>query len=68
MTAVLLGKFYAAFTRAPACSEMPLCDWPQFALGGFILGAVTLPVLVIRRLRRADERSDREAGDTSNRG
>ena len=71
MSAVLLGKFYAAFTRAPSCLDMPLCDWPRFALGGFIFGAVTLPVLVIMRLRRQDEKSDRLAddfSDTSNRG
>lgn len=65
MTAVLLGKFYAAFTRAPACSEMPLCNWYEWAAWGGILGAVSLPVLVIMRLRRADEKSDRAAGDTS---
>ncbi len=71
MTAVLLGKFYSAFTRAPTCLDMPMCDWPRFALGGFIIGAVSLPVLVIMRLRRQDEKSDRAANDfsdTSNRG
>ena len=65
MTAVLLGKFYAAFSRAPSCQDMPLCNWYTWALYGGIFGAVTLPVLVIMRLRRADERSDRDAGDTS---
>ena len=71
MTAVLLGKFYSAFTRAPTCLDMPMCDWPRFALGGFIIGAVSLPVLVIMRLRRQDEKSDRvtnDSSDTSNRG
>ncbi len=73
MTAVLLGMFYAALTRAPKCQDMPLCNWYTWALWGGIAGAITLPVLVITRLRRADEKSDRKAGDTafsdtSNRG
>ena len=68
MTAVLVGKFYAFITRAPSCSEMPLCDWPSFALGGAIIGAITLPLLAFLRLRGVDQRSDREANDTSNRG
>jgi predicted membrane protein len=68
MTAVLVGKMYAFLSRAPACSEMPLCEWPSFALAGAILGAVTLPALAFWRLRRVDERSDRAANDTSNRG
>ena len=65
MTAVLIGKFYSAFTREPTCLDMPMCDWYRWALWGFILGAFTLPVLVIMRLRRKDEQSDRGANDTS---
>jgi len=65
MTAVLLGKFYASFTRAPQCSEMPLCNWYEFAGWGGLIGAITLPTLVLWRLRRADDRSDRDAGETS---
>ena len=67
MTAVLVGKFVAFVTRAPECSEMPLCDWPSFALGGFIFGAVTLPVLAILRLRRNDVRDERESAAQSDR-
>lgn len=66
MTAVLLGKFYASLTRAPQCSEMPLCNWYEFAGWGGLIGAITLPTLVLWRLRRADDRSDRKtANDTS---
>jgi hypothetical protein len=72
MTAVLLGKIYAFLTRAPSCAEVPLCNWYVFAGYGALIGAVTLPVLAIMRLRRADVRSDRVAsapsGSTSNRG
>ncbi|MGV3707744.1 MAG: hypothetical protein ACO1Q7_02815 [Gemmatimonas sp.] len=71
MSAVLLGKLYAGFTRAPSCMDMPLCNWYEWAGWGGLLGAVTLPVLVIMRLRQQDAKSDRAASDpsdTSNRG
>lgn len=68
MSAVLVGKIYAFLVRAPSCPEMPLCNWYVFAGYGFVIGAISLPVLVIWRLRRADERSDQAAGDTLNRG
>ncbi len=68
MTGVLIGKLVSFFTRAPACEGVPLCNWYVFAGYGALIGAVTLPVLAIWRLRRADARSDRAAGDSSNRG
>lgn len=72
MSAVLFGKMYAFLTRAPSCSEVPLCDWYVFAGYGALIGALSLPVLAIMRLRRTDSASDRAAretsGDTSKRG
>src|SRR4051812_40948187 len=72
MTAVLVGKIIAFLMRAPACSEVPLCNWYVYAGYGAIIGAVTLPVLAILRLRRVDSQTDRASnatsGDTSNRG
>ena len=68
MTGVLIGKIVAFFMRAPSCEGIPLCNWYVFAGYGAVIGAVTLPVLAFWRLRRADQRSDRAASDTSNRG
>ncbi|MEO7522007.1 MAG: hypothetical protein ABIW79_09340 [Gemmatimonas sp.] len=68
MTAVLIGKMVSFLTRAPSCDGVPLCNWYVFAGYGAAIGALTLPVLAIWRLRRADERSDSAAADTSNRG
>jgi hypothetical protein len=68
MTAVLVGKMVGFFVRAPKCPDVPLCNWYVFAMWGAIAGAITLPVLAIWRLRRADRRSDAAVSDPSNRG
>jgi hypothetical protein len=68
MIAVLIGTIVAFLTRAPKCSGVPLCNWYVFAGYGALIGAISLPVLALWRLRRADARSDQAAGDTSNRG
>ena len=68
MTGVLIGKMAGFFLRAPSCEGVPLCNWYVFAGYGALIGALTLPVLAIWRLRRADQRVDSAASDTSNRG
>ncbi|HYW30757.1 MAG TPA: hypothetical protein VE869_04555 [Gemmatimonas sp.] len=68
MTGVLIGKLVSFFTRAPACEGVPLCNWYVFAGYGALVGALSLPVFAIWRLRRADLRSDGAAADSSNRG
>ncbi len=52
MIGVLVAKAVGAARRCTAPEGLPACDWYYFALGGMLLGAVTLPVLVLRRLRR----------------
>lgn len=52
MIGVLVGKVVGGIRRCPPPAGLPACDWYYFALGGMILGAITLPVLVLRRLRR----------------
>ena len=62
MIAVLVGKTYAFLTRAPTCEGVPLCNWHQWVAGGFVVGALTLPILVLTRLGRPaapPENSDR---------
>ena len=53
MVAVLVGKFIEGARRAPSCEGLPLCNWYLYAMVGAVVGAVTLPILVFRRLRRA---------------
>jgi hypothetical protein len=52
MVAVLVGKIVEAAKRSPACADLPICNWYVYAGVGAVLGAVSLPVLVLWRLRR----------------
>jgi hypothetical protein len=50
MVAVLISKIVAYFAKAPACPDIPTCDWYIYAGIGALLGAISLPTLVLRRL------------------
>ena len=50
MTGVLVSKIVAWFVRAPRCPDIPTCDWYIYAGAGGLLGALTLPALVLWRL------------------
>jgi len=58
MVAVLIGKFVEGIRGAPSCEGLPLCNWHVYAATGAVVGAVTLPLLVLTRLRRRDVRRD----------
>ena len=47
MVAALLSKLAAFVTRAPECGEVPSCNWYIWALVGGVIGAVTLPLMVL---------------------
>ncbi|HEY3288207.1 MAG TPA: hypothetical protein VGJ96_13900 [Gemmatimonadaceae bacterium] len=51
MIAVFVSKVIAYVTRAPACDGVPSCNWAEFMLVGAIIGATTLPALVMWALR-----------------
>ena len=51
MAGVLLSTAVAFFTKAPRCDGLPTCNWHVYAGAGFVFGAVTLPMLVLNRLR-----------------
>lgn len=53
MIGVLVGKVAGNVRRCVPIEGTPACDWYYFAAVGMILGATTLPVLVLRRLGRA---------------
>ena len=52
MVAVLVGKAVETFRRSPGCEGLPICNWYVYAVGGAVIGALSLPVLVFWRLRR----------------
>jgi hypothetical protein len=56
MIAVLIGKVVEGVRGAPSCQGLPVCNWNVYAAVGAVVGAVTLPVLVLMRLRRRDVR------------
>jgi hypothetical protein len=50
MIGVLVSAVVAKATGAPACPDIPACDWYIYAFVGGIVGAISLPVLVLRRM------------------
>ncbi len=68
MSGVFVGKAFGFFSRCEPQPGLPACDWWWFAFAGGVLGAVSLPILALWRLRRADRRSDLAAQQPSTRG
>jgi hypothetical protein len=52
MTAVLVSMVVAFYMKAPGCSGLPSCNWHVYAGYGALIGALTLPVLVLNRMRQ----------------
>lgn len=52
MVGSLLSVVVAFFTKAATCPDVPACNWYIYAGVGGLLGAVSLPILVLRRLGR----------------
>ena len=61
MVGVGLGKMSGFFMRCTPTPGLPACDWWVFAGYGAAIGAISLPVLALWRLRRADRVADRIA-------
>jgi len=51
MIGVMVGKVVGNIRGCAPTEGLPACDWYYFAAVGMILGATTLPLLVLRRLR-----------------
>ncbi|HKS05759.1 MAG TPA: hypothetical protein VJR92_05560 [Gemmatimonadaceae bacterium] len=58
MVGVLVSAAVAAATKAPSCQDIPACDWYIYAGFGGLLGAITLPILVLRRLGKPQPGGD----------
>src|SRR5215216_6133804 len=58
MVAVLIGKIVEGVRGAPSCEGLPLCNWHVYAVAGAVVGATSLPLLVLTRIRRRDVRRD----------
>ena len=53
MVAVLLGMIIESARGSPDCTGVPICNWYVYAGVGALVGAITLPFLALRRLRRS---------------
>ena len=52
MIGVLVGKVVGIVRQCTPDPGLPVCDWHLFAFAGGLLGALSLPTLVVRRLRQ----------------
>jgi len=53
MIAVLVGKFVGSMQGCKPPEGLPACNWWVYAGIGAVVGALTLPVLALRRLSRS---------------
>jgi hypothetical protein len=58
MIGVAVGKLMGFFNRCTPEPGLPACEWWVYAGYGATIGAVTLPVFALWRLRRADRAAD----------
>jgi hypothetical protein len=57
MIGVLIGKAVGTANRCVPIEGLPACDWHIYAGWGILIGAVTLPMGTLWRLRRNDRRA-----------
>ena len=53
MIAVFVGKVVGSVRGCQPAEGLPACNWWVYAGIGAVIGALTLPVLALRRLMRA---------------
>jgi len=57
MIGVLIAKFVGSARNCAPPPDLPACDWHVYAGVGMLIGAVTLPVLALVRLRSSDAKA-----------
>jgi hypothetical protein len=62
MVSVLVARFVSWGTHCRYDAELPACNWVEYAAIGGLIGAVTLPSLVLWQLLRS-RHGVREGGD-----
>ena len=62
MVAALLSKFASFLLKAQACDGIPSCNWYIWAGIGGLIGAATLPLMVLRVLGKPSKSSVRDEG------
>ena len=54
MIGVLIAKIVGSIRNCEPPEGLPACDWHLYAGVGMLIGAITLPVLALRRLRKGE--------------
>ena len=54
MIAVLVAKIVGVVQGCPSGEHGQPCNWYVYAAVGAVVGAISLPILALRRLRRGD--------------
>ena len=57
MIGVLVAKIVGSARNCEPPTGLPACDWHVYAGLGMLIGAVTLPVLALMRLRSSDSKA-----------
>jgi hypothetical protein len=57
MIGVLIAKIVGSARNCEPSTGLPACDWHVYAGIGMLIGAVTLPVLALMRLRSSDSKA-----------
>jgi hypothetical protein len=55
LMAVLIAKIVGSARKCEPPEGLPACDWHVYAAVGMLIGAVLLPVLVIRQIRKGEK-------------
>jgi hypothetical protein len=55
MIAVLVAKIVGSVRGCEPPTGTPACDWHVYAAVGMLIGAISLPVLTLLRLRRGEQ-------------
>lgn len=50
MIGALVSRFMAFVTRATTCPDVPACNWHVYVGVGGLIGAISLPWLVVRAM------------------
>jgi hypothetical protein len=58
MIGVFIGKIIGSATNCAPLEGLPACNWHLYAGAGMLVGAVSLPAMVIWRIRRRGPQSD----------
>ena len=62
MVAALLSRFTSFILRMDTCPDIPSCNWYVWAGIGGLVGAVTLPMLVLWKLGKPAKNSNPDRG------